>query len=385
MNGWNEKEKGLPGVQIFQDPPRVAIILLNWNGWQDTLRCLESLQQLTYPNYLTIVVDNGSWDDSLKRIKGWAHQNLGEGGLAEYFSTIASEGGQVGEEAFLEGRSPKSKLVLIRSKENLGFCGGNNLAIHYALKRKHPADYVFLLNNDAKIEKDCVFQLVSVSRETDAAVVGALIKEETSGAVQCAGFNGTFPLLRQFFQPFFRWSVPTPGSDQDYWECFWVPGTAMLIRRDALQAVFASTGRYLDSRLFLYGDELEFCSAARRVGYRSIMTKRGVVYHGEAKSSGGRYNPIAYYYSCRNRTLLAHALLPMPWIALFHIKNIPMCLGRIINNLMHGRLISARAVLLGLMDGYRGRTGKWKDHDREVRKHQRWLQGKRSKEEAREE
>ena len=364
------REKEHAPRTLQDDPagsPEVAIIVLNWNGWRDTLRCLESLRELTYPNYLTIIVDNGSWDDSVKRIKAWARDHLVEGQvLAEYVRSVASAGGEEGQERLLENQRSQGRLVLIRTDENLGYCGGNNSGIEYALKKKYPADYVFLLNNDARVEKGSVSHLVAASEETDAGVVGALIKDDTTGEVQCAGYNGSFPLLRQFFHPFLRWPVPTPGSDKDSWECFWVTGTAMLIRRDTLQQVYASTGRYLDTRLFLYGDELEFCCAARKAGYKSVTTRRALVYHGEAKSSGGRYNSIAYYYSSRNRMLLANTLLPMAWGALFHPKNVMMCLGRVLLNLRHGRYHSARAILSGLVDGYRGVTGKWKHHDREV-------------------
>lgn len=84
-------------------PPKVLISILNWNGWRDTLECLESVRRLDYPNYLTVVVDSGSWDDSAERIKAWAHENLGAGHvLADYTQEIALQGGDPQTEEVLD-------------------------------------------------------------------------------------------------------------------------------------------------------------------------------------------------------------------------------------------------------------------------------------------
>lgn len=74
--------------------PKVAISILNWNGWLDTLECLESVRRLDYPNYLTVVVDDSSWNDSADRIKAWAKENLGTGHvLAQHSEETVLKGG----------------------------------------------------------------------------------------------------------------------------------------------------------------------------------------------------------------------------------------------------------------------------------------------------
>ena len=141
--------------------PKVAISILNWNRWQDTIKCLESVRGLRYTNYLTIVLDNGSWNDSAARIAAWARERLGSGHVfAEYSRETALQGGEASTEQALDGVPSPSRLVLIRNEENQGFTGGNNVAIHYALHRNVPADYVFLLNNDARVESDCLTRLL---------------------------------------------------------------------------------------------------------------------------------------------------------------------------------------------------------------------------------
>jgi len=95
--------------------PEVAIIVLNWNGWRDTIKCLESVYQLDYPDYLTIVVDNGSWDESVKRIKAWAKENLGEGHVfVEYTRSTALQGGEEEREDALEVASPHKAEIKLR-------------------------------------------------------------------------------------------------------------------------------------------------------------------------------------------------------------------------------------------------------------------------------
>src|SRR5579872_3284426 len=104
--------------------PLIFIILLNWNGKKDTLACLESLQKVRYSSFQTIVVDNGSTDDSVHAI-----------------------------------RTRYPEISLIETGENLGFAGGNNCGIQYALEKG--ADFIFLLNNDTEVDPDILTSFVS--------------------------------------------------------------------------------------------------------------------------------------------------------------------------------------------------------------------------------
>lgn len=332
--------------------PKVAIIVLNWNGWRNTIECLESVRELTYPNYLTIVVDNGSWDDSLKRIKEWA---IGKGlVLAEYNVETTLKGGEESHEEALEDVPSKNKLVLIKNEENLGFCGGNNVAIHYALNRKYHADFVFLLNNDATVEKDCLTKLVEVASKSGAGIVGARVKEEGEPRVWVG-------LVHQFFDPIVRPTLPLQ-AEKEFCPALWVCGAAMLIHKEVLNAICSSKS-YLNSDLFVYSDELDFCMRASKAGYSTVLARQAFVHHKPAKSSGGSYNPIVYYYIERNRLLLAKKLLPLQWKVLFYPIGLLLSLGRVLKNIIARRPYSAWAILCGWWDGHRGVTGKWKYHD----------------------
>ena len=348
-----------------KNPPQVVISILNWNGWQETLNCLQSVRQLRYPNYLVAVVDNGSRDESLLKLRAWAKDNYRDGeAFVEYSRETAIAGGDTAGEANLEDGGPKRRMVLIENRENLGFTTGNNVTIQYALRRSHAADYVLLLNNDTTIDEDCLTQLIAAGEKAQAGVVGAIIKARESGHVQFAGYEGSHPMLRCFFHPLLRLRPSAPNHPLGYRTSVWVSGAAMFIRREVLEEVRRATGCYLDDALFIYGDEADFCGRARKLGYESVMAHHAFVYHGESTSMGGRFNPLAYYYGTRNRVRVARNLLPWPVRPLFHGYNIVQCAGRVAFNYLHGRRESARAILQGAFDGYTGVVGRWKYHDR---------------------
>ncbi len=349
--------------------PRVAISILNWNGWQDTLECLESVRRLDYPNYLSVVVDNGSWDDSVARIRAWAKQALPvQAAFVEYTRETALGGGDPSAEAQLDAAESPNRLVLIRNQENLGFTGGNNVAIRYALGRRGAADYVLLLNNDAVLEPGCLTELVSADRRAAAGVVGAVTRDRATGKLLFAGCDEKYPVARLFFPALFSWSRDLRHVKADFYPSLWVRGVAMLVRAETLAAVHRSKGRYLDPALFLYNDETEFCCSARAEGYRIIVARKAVVYHKGGKSGGGRLNPLFYYYCYRNRILLAKTLLPGYLKPLFHLGNSLCYLLRASVVVFRQGLRPARAILCGLYDGYRGNTGKWKYHDAEAKR-----------------
>src|SRR4051812_48555304 len=121
------------------DQPFVYIVLLNWNGWQDTLECMRSLYRMEYQNWHIVVVDNGSSNDSVERLK-------------EIFPEVS----------------------IMETKKNLGFAAGNNVGIRDALANK--ADYVFVLNNDTTVSPNTISQFVEFAeKHPEAALMGPSI------------------------------------------------------------------------------------------------------------------------------------------------------------------------------------------------------------------
>jgi hypothetical protein len=367
-------ERRLTGMNRSQDLaqqrlPKVAISILNWNGWQDTIKCLESVRGLRYANYLTIVLDNGSWNDSAVQIAAWARERLGPGHiLAEYSREAALQGGESSTEQALDEVPSPSRLVLIRNQENQGFTGGNNVAIHYALHRNAPADYVFLLNNDALVESDCLTRLLEAGGASGAGIVGASIIDANTGGMQFVGRGESLSRIRRLFAPVLRPRPVLPDPSKEFQAMGWVCGTAMLIGKEVLQDVLKRRTCYLDEQLFLYGDDAEFCNLAREAGYRSVLASHAIIFHRSTTSGGGLLSPISYYYTNRNRVLLAGRRLRMPWLGLYYVLNGTVCVRRVLGNLAGGRLRAALGVFLGTVDGYRGIGGKWRHHDKEVKR-----------------
>jgi len=335
--------------------PRVAIVVVNWNGWQDTLECLESVRHLDYPDYLTVVVDNGSQDDSPSRIKEWAGKTEGYL-LADYAEAVARAGGDAVQEQALAATLPANRAVLIRNPINSGPTGGANLGMEYALKREPPADYIFLLDNDAKAEKDTLTHLVGLDREKNAGIIGGVVISLQTGKVQ---FAERTTLLRWFFAPLVKYDLPLPGKEVDYWPSAGVSGPAMLIRRDVLDTVHAATGRYLAVETFIDGWEFEFCYRSSLAGFRSFVTRKGFVRHKGERSTRRPLSPIRYYYTTRTRLLLAPNFLPLHWRVIFHFWYVVLTAARVAKVLKQGRSDVARAIVSGWRDGFKGERGIW--------------------------
>lgn len=122
--------------KFFMREPKVAIVILNWNGKDYTIKCIESLKNISYQNYKIIVIDNGSTDGSQTEIK-------------RKFPSV----------------------LLIENKKNLGFAKGVNVGIKRALEDKN-VEYIFLLNNDTIVEQNCLKELIRVAENNRKKRVG---------------------------------------------------------------------------------------------------------------------------------------------------------------------------------------------------------------------
>ena len=346
----------------MQDYPLVAISILNWNGWQDTLECLESVRRLDYPNFLTVVVDNGSTNGSADKIKAWAEANLGPGQvIADYTRETALAGGDPETEQALEGAGSSARLVLVRNEDNLGFTGGNNVAIHYGLTRRHPAEFVFLFNNDTIVSQGCLTGLVATTFQAGAGIAEAAICANG----QSVPFAPWLPARREVvLERLFGNEIGPFLVENGFQDISAARGAAVLLSADLLGEIYSRGREFLHERFFMYAEDIGISIRARNLGFRCVRASDAQVWHKGARSSGGKYNPLEYYYGHRNMVLLS---TEMSWAGkiCIHFVNTPKALARIIKNVAHRRYRAAVAILSGLIDGYRGIGGKWKWHDRE--------------------
>jgi len=238
--------------------PSVIAVVLNWNGYDDTVQCVSSLQQAHYSNLQIILVDNGSTDGSTTRL----------------------------EQAF-------PALTLIKLSENTGYAAGNNAGIKAALARG--ADYVLVINNDTTVEKKFLQPMV------DAAE-----RDITAGVVTCTvNYQAEPDRIYAAGGQFKRWLCTGVNANQREIfaeqsarerEVSFISGCVMLVRR----SVFEKCG-LLDERFFLYFEDLEFSRRANK-NFRLLYVPGAKIYH---KSGAGTkwasYTPTYLYYHTRNR------------------------------------------------------------------------------------
>jgi GT2 family glycosyltransferase len=225
----------------------VYIILLNWHGWQDTIVCLDSLASLDYPNYRVLVVDNGSTDDSVTRI-----------------------------------RAAHPEVSIMETGRNLGFSGGCNVGMRHALEEG--ADYIWLLNNDTTVDPHALASMVAVA-EADPGVgaVGSIFYYlDNPKDIQAWGGGRVC-----FWSGRTRHHLgPVPSARLHY-----LTAASILLRRRALEAV----GLLDENTFFMYWEDTDFSFRLRKAGWRLAVADQSIVLHREHAATG-KGGPLLDYY-----------------------------------------------------------------------------------------
>lgn len=250
----------------------VAVVLVNYRGWRDTIECLESLFCGQHPNFTAIVVDNASPDASADELERWAfeHRSTGQAEGPRYAQCVASDGQtfHLRREAGDPAQTPR--LVLVRHSANRGFAIANNLGVRLALEQGTP-DYFWFLNNDTVVAPDAMSALLD--RSVGQVVLGArLMDYHAHDQIQTWGGGCLWPLIGH------NRNTVKPGSSLDY-----LTGASVFLSRDALQAI----GGW-DERYFLAWEDIEFSQRALARGYRLEVSDTAIVYHKGTVSIGRR-------------------------------------------------------------------------------------------------
>ncbi|MBU3964767.1 glycosyltransferase family 2 protein [Patescibacteria group bacterium] len=302
--------------------PKVSIIILNWNGWQDTLECLDSLAKIDYPNYEIIVVDNGSTDESAEKIKIWINTH----------------------------KSVISYKLLVNSY-NAGFAGGNNVGIKYALK--NGADYVLLLNNDTLVEPNFLSELVKIG-ESDKKIglIGSKIYfYPPIGAPRVWFAGGKINWLK------------TRGSHLNYsqtdkeYEALkvtdYLTGCCLLIKREVIEKIGGLSDDY-----FLYYEDTDYCLQAREAGWQCALAPESHIWHKISRSTK-EFSPSYLYYHARNGLMMAKRANGGAKIFLVYIFSAYLAAKQIVKYLFcPAKRQWARMILLGIYDFWRNKAGK---------------------------
>jgi len=246
--------------------PLTYIIILTWNGWNDTEECLRSLVPICGSGIRVLLVDNGSSDGTPEK-----------------------------------ARRSFPEVEVVENGGNLGFPGGNNVGIREALSRG--AEFVVLLNNDTVVDKEFARELLFVARRDEkiGMVTSKIYFFDRPERIWFAGGDISTWTGRSRHAGFGE----VDRGQFDHVEDIGRPcGCSLLVTRAYLKDV-----GLLDESLFLYGEEIDWVLRARRKGYRCVLAPRSKVWHKWASATGGARSGTYLYYSVRNmlRVLNTHA------------------------------------------------------------------------------
>jgi GT2 family glycosyltransferase len=231
--------------------PLVGIVVVDYNGLDDTLRCLSTLRDTSYPNLIVFVVDNASENDNAS-------------GVAAAFPDV----------------------VVSRNEVNLGFAAGANGAMRRALDAG--AEYVLFLNNDALLDVDALDRLVdAMERNERIGVAGPRVRSlNEPGRIQNLGYayNEWFGIPQAVGA-----GKPVDWAPAKPRQLAWIMGCALLARRTLLMA----TGGF-DPDFFLYSEDHYLCKSARNLGYELCLVEGADVLH--RKTTGSEYSRRHIYH-----------------------------------------------------------------------------------------
>ena len=247
--------------------PSIAVILVNWKKYNLTSNCINSLNKSNYKNFKIILVDN------------------------EY-----------SEKSIIELKNKYKELLVFKEKNNLGFAGGNNIGIRYALENDY--DYIMLLNNDTEVKENFILPLVE-----------RIEKDHFLGAVQ--------PLILNFSNKSIIWNAGGKLNKflgltstrlnnnklnssivfDDYTD--WISGCCILIKSEILTKV-----GLLDEKFFNYYEDVDWSLRMKNLGYDLGFVKESIIYHHGSSSSKnkktkeGVISSKIHYFNIRNHILL---------------------------------------------------------------------------------
>ncbi len=255
---------------------KVFITTISFNNNKATLDCLESLEKIKKDNIdlTVVVVDNAS---------------------QEGFET--------------EKKYKNFKLHVIRSKENLGFSGGQNLGNNYALK--HDGDYIVILNNDVIVDENFLEELLKSFKDKVGIVVPKIYfakgyefhkdryRENELGKI--IWYAGGILDLKNVLGTHRGVDEVDKGQFDDAQETDYATGCCMMVKRE----VFEKVGM-LNENYFLYYEDSDFSLRAKKRGYKILYQPRAIIWHKNAASAGGSGSELQDYYISRNRLIFGY-------------------------------------------------------------------------------
>ncbi|EHK2442087.1 glycosyltransferase family 2 protein [Clostridium perfringens] len=285
----------------------VYIIIVNYNGSDDTIECINSLLKITYKKFKIVVVDNNSRKSELEKIK-----NLDK------------------------------EFTLISLNNNLGFAKANNIGIKYAIKQG--ADYCLLLNNDTTVDENFLGILVeSLKKNSKAGIATGLILNYYNHNEKW--YDGAKINWNKFEGENLSKCMNNKGEiDVDM-----ISGCLMLIKRELFMKNI-----FLPEDYFMFFEDLDYCANVKEKGYRLIYNNKSIIYHKISQSSGGEKSPFYFNYSTRNWYIFMNKYIykadnPRKSKLYFYLNRI----SRVVYFGVLGKSDKSKAIINGIKEGYK--------------------------------
>ena len=291
----------------------VSVITINYNGLEDTCELMETLP-LDDESVEVIVVDNASFKD---------------------------------EATIIEQRYPQVSVV--RSQENLGFAGGNNLGIKAATGR-----YLFFINNDTLLPMASTFQQLINRLESSEAIGAVCPKIRFAWDDKPIQFAGYTPLSSITLR---NQAIGCGEKDDGQYDTpnvtSFLHGAAMMVKREVVERVGVMPECY-----FLYYEEFDWSMMMRRAGYELWYEPAATIFHKESRATG-QDSPLKTYYLTRNRLLFAQRNIKLPkrWLTYLYLLG-PVAVRDFLRNLGCTRHPQLYASMTAYCDFLAGRFGK---------------------------
>jgi hypothetical protein len=295
--------------------PTVCAIVLCYNGVELTLECIESLRNQTFPKLEIIIIDNDSPDHTAEIVSSHYPESL-----------------------------------VINSGRNLGYVAGNNLGIQIALEKQ--SEYFFLVNNDTKLDPDCVTTLVNTfSGDNSIGVLGPMVYIwDQPSRVSSAGGQVNWKYAD---------AVNVGAGEEDHGQfqarsVDFVNGCGIMVTRQAVDKAGV-----LDPKFFMYWEETDWCQRIYAAGFKIYFEPEARMWH-NAPIRSDELGPTTIYYMTRNRFLFFYRHTPMRLKPLAMARAIHGAIKGYQNHRHNGRMAHARATQLAIQHAIQNRWG-WTD------------------------
>lgn len=327
---------------MLKDSDKVCVVILNWNGWSDTLECLDSLAELNPAHVSIVVVDNGSTDQSIERIVAWTEERFDHVSMLE-FDEVVSE----------QSLAAPPPFLIIRNPTNFGFAGGDNPVISWALQQ-NVFDFLWLLNNDTTVRSNTLTALLDCAHQSRAGIYGStIVHADNRKVVQCAGGCFYNPLTT-IYRPYLAdTNLDKALQQSEQVDIDYVFGASLFVRTE----VFSRCG-LLNDDYFLFYEEIDFCKRAVMEGYSLHWCRESVVLHkgshsiGRPESATRQKIEFANYHENLSTLLFTRRFYPwlLPLAMLFRF------FGKLAVIARRGDWYLARPLVAAYLDFFKGKN-----------------------------